>query len=63
MLVEVIDIITAPSFSVLEQRLIEVGLLFRGTFSPTGMREYYSAEDEEKYGVMGIVIRVVNTTT
>lgn len=62
-LVEVIDIITAPSFSALEQRLIEVGLLSRGVFSPTGMREYYSVEDEEKYGVMGIVIRVVNSTT
>ena len=58
-LVEVIDIFTAPSFSDLEQRLKEVGLFSRGVFSPTGMREYYSAEDEEKYGVMGIVIRVV----
>lgn len=58
-LVEVIDIFTAPSFSDLEQRLKEVGLLSRGAFSPTGMREYYSVEDEEKYGVMGIVIRVV----
>lgn len=59
-LVEVVDIFTAPSFVALEQRLIEVGLLSRGAFSPTGMREYYSAEDEEKYGVMGIVIRVVS---
>lgn len=62
-LVEIIDIFTAPSFSALEQRLIEVGLLSRGAFSPTGMREYYSAEDEEKYDVMGILIRVVNSTT
>lgn len=59
-LVEVVDIFTAPSFVALEQRLIEVGLLSRGAFSPTGMREYYSAEDEGKYGVMGIVIRVVS---
>ena len=58
--VEVIDIFTAPSFSALEQRLIDVGLFSRGVFSPIGMREYYSAEDEEKYGVMGIVIRVVS---
>lgn len=46
-LVEVVDIFTAPSFVALEQRLIEVGLLSRGAFSPTVMREYYSAEDEE----------------
>lgn len=59
MFAEVIDIFTAPSFSALEQRLIDVGLFSRGVFSPTGMREYYSVEDEEKYGVMGIVIRVV----
>lgn len=60
-LVEVLDIFTAPSFSALEQKLIEVGLLYRGVFSQTGMREYYSVEDEEKYGVMGIVIRVVKS--
>ena len=59
MFVEIIDIFTAPSFSALEQRLIDVGLFSRGVFSPIGMREYYSVEDEEKYGVMGIVIRVV----
>ena len=58
-LVEIIDIFTAPSFSALEQRLIEVGLISGGAFSPTGMRKYYSVEDEEKYGVMGIAIRVV----
>lgn len=61
-LVEVVDIFTAPSFAALEQKLIEVGLLSRGVFSPTGMRQYYPAEDEEKYGVMGITIRVFNST-
>ena len=60
-LVEIIDIFTAPSFSALEQRLIEVGLISGGAFSPTRMREYYSVDDEEKYGVMGIVIRVVKS--
>lgn len=62
-LVEVIDIIIALNFVALEQKLIEIGILEEGAFSPTGMREYYSVEDEEKYGVMGIVIRVVNSTT
>lgn len=59
-LVEVIDIFTAPSFVALEQRLLEIGLLAKGSFSPVGMRKYYSVEDEEKYGVMGIRIRVVS---
>ena len=59
-LVEVIGIFTAPSFVVLEQRLLEIDLLAQGSFSPTGMRKYYSVEDEEKYGVMGIRIIVVS---
>lgn len=62
-LVEIVDIITAPSFDALKQELIETGLLSEGAFSPTGMREYYSVEDEEKYGVMGIRIRVVTSAT
>lgn len=60
-LVEIIDIITAPSFDALEQKLIEKGMLLKESFSPTGMRKYYSAEGEAKYGVMGIKIRVVNS--
>ena len=40
--------------------LLEIDLLAQGSFSPTGMRKYYSVEDEEKYGVMGIRIRVVS---
>lgn len=60
-LVEIVDIFTAPSFVALEQKLIETGLLAKGSFSPTGMREYYSVEDEEKYGVMGIKLSVVNS--
>lgn len=59
-LVEVVDIFTAPSFVALKQRLQEIDLLVQGSFSPTGMRKYYSIEDEEKYGVMGIRIRVVS---
>lgn len=47
-LVEVVDIFTAPSFVALEQRLLEIGLLATDLFSPTGMRKYYSVEDEEK---------------
>lgn len=45
----------------MEQRLPERGLLAKGLFSPIGMRKYYSVEDEEKYGVMGIRIRVVKS--
>lgn len=62
-LVEIIDIFTAPSFVALEQKLLEIGLLAKGSFSPTGMRKYYSVEDEEKYGVMGIRIRVVSSVS
>lgn len=62
-LVEVIDIFTAPSFIALEQRLLKIGLLAKDSFSPTGMREYYSVEDEEKYGVMGIRISVVSSVS
>lgn len=60
-LVEIVDIFTAPSFLALEQKLVETGLLAKGLFSPIRMREYYSVEDEEKYGVMGIKIRVVSS--
>ena len=45
----------------MEQRLLEIDLLAQGSFSLTGMRKYYSVEDEEKYGVMGIRIRVVKS--
>ena len=62
-LVEIVDIFTAQSFVALEQELIETGLLAKGAFTPTGMRKYYSAEDEEKYGVMGIRIRVVSSVS
>ena len=62
-LVEVIDIFTAPSFVALEQRLLEIALLAKGSFSPGGMRKYYSVVDEEKYGVIGIRIKAVNPVT
>lgn len=61
-LVEIVDIITAPSFVDLVQKLIEMGQLLKKSFSLTGMRKYYLVEDEKKYGVMGIKIRVVNST-
>lgn len=60
-LAEIIDIFTAPSFVALEQKLLEIGLLAQESFSPIEMRKYYSVEDEEKYGVMGIRIRVVKS--
>ena len=60
-LVEILEIFTAPSFVALEQKLIETGVLEKGAFSPIRMREYYSAEDEEKYGVMGIRIKVIES--
>ena len=62
-MVEVLDIFTAPSFVALEQRLLEIDLLAQGSFSLTEMRKYYSVEDEEKYGVMGIRIRVVSSVS
>lgn len=60
-LVEIVDIFTAPSFAALEQKLMEIGVLDKGAFSPIRMREYYSAEDEENYGVMGIWITVIES--
>lgn len=62
-LVEIVDIFTAPSFAALEQKLLEIDLLAQGSFSPTEMRKYYSVEDEEKYGVMGIRIRVISSVS
>ena len=59
-LVEVVDIFAVPSFAALEQRLIEIDLLGQDWFSPTGMQKYYLIENEEKYGVMGVRIRVVS---
>ena len=38
-----------------------MGLLAKGSFSPAGMCKYYSVEDEERYGVMGIRIRVISS--
>mgnify|MGYP004515150051 CR=1 FL=1 len=60
-LAEIVDIFTVPSFVALEQKLLEIGLLAQESFSPAEMRKYYSVEDEEKYGVMGIRIRVVSS--
>ena len=62
-LVEIVDIFTAPSFVALEQKLQEIGLLAKESFSPIGMRKYYSVEDEEKYGVVGIRIRVISSVS
>ena len=59
-LVEVVDIFAVPSFAALEQRLIEIDLLGQDWFSPTVMQKYYLIENEEKYGVMGVRIRVVS---
>lgn len=36
-LIEVEDIFTPQSFAALEQGLLEIGLLAKGLFSPTGM--------------------------
>jgi hypothetical protein len=59
-LVEVVDIFAVPSFAALEQRLLEIDLLGQDQFSPTGMQKYYLIENEEKYGIMGVMIRVVS---
>lgn len=59
-LVRIEDITTAPSFAALKEKLINIGLLSVDAFSPADMRKYYSVEDEAKYGVMGIRIRVVD---
>lgn len=54
------DIITAPSFVVLNEKLINMGFLPVNAFCPADMRKYYAVEDEAKYGVMGIRIKVVD---
>ena len=59
-LVRIEDIITAPTFVLLNEKLINMGLLSDGGFSLTNMRKYYSIENESKYGVMGIRIKVVD---
>lgn len=60
-LVRIEDIITAPTFVSLNEKLIEMGLISEGKFSPADMRKCYSIEDETKYGVMGIRICLVAT--
>lgn len=59
-LAEIIDLFAAPSFDALERKLTESGVLAVGSFSPAEMRAYYSAREEEQYGVLGIQIRVVD---
>ena len=59
-LVRIEDIITAPTFVLLNVKLINMGLLSDGGFSLTNMRKYYSIENESKYGVVGIRIKVVD---
>ena len=59
-LVRIEDIITAQSFEALNEKLINMGLLSVDAFSPEDMRKYYSAENEAKYGVMGIRIKVAD---
>lgn len=59
-LVRIEDIITAPTFVLLNEKLINMGLLSEDGFSPDNMRKYYSIENESKYSVMGIRIKVVD---
>lgn len=60
-LVRIEDIITAPTFVSLNEKLIGMGLLTEGNFSPEEMRKYYSNESEAQYGVMGIRISLIAT--
>ena len=58
--VQIEDIILAPTFTELKEKLILAGILGDEQFFPETMRKYYSQADEKRYGVMGIKIKLVS---
>lgn len=58
--VQIEDIILAPTFTELKEKLILAGILGDEQFSPETMRKYYFQADEKRYGVIGIKIKLVS---
>lgn len=58
--VRIEDIILAPTFTELKEKLILAGMLGDEPFYPKTMRKYYSLADEKRYGVMGIKIKHIS---
>ena len=50
----------ASSFEKLKEVLIKKNLIEETDFEPSAMLKYYSREEEEKYGVVGIGITLVS---
>ena len=57
-LVDVLDLYTEPSFTELFEKLYEDKEIAKQ--KANAMYEYYSAENEKRYGVVGIKIRLVD---
>lgn len=60
---QIVNIHRFASFAELYQKLDHNSLGYADgeAAAPTDMSKYYSAEDEQKYGVVGIEIEVVNS--
>ena len=59
LLVEILQIVAAPSFVDLKEELLREGLLGEEPFSPESMLEYYPHGAERKYGVVGIKMKLL----
>lgn len=62
LLVEVIDLFKYNSFEELYKHFnkIEMGYSINEEANPKDMENYYSKEEQEKYGVLGIKIKKIN---
>lgn len=62
LLVEVIDLFKYNSFEELYKHFnkIEMGYSINAEANPKDMENYYSKEEQEKYGVLGIKIKKTN---
>lgn len=56
----VVEIHKASSFVQLKQLLLKKNLIEETDFEPSAMRKYYSREEEKKYGVVGIEIKLLS---
>ena len=61
MLVEIINLYHYPSFNELYKQFDKVAMGYKkeDIADPKDMEEYYSKEEQEKYGVLGIEIKDV----
>lgn len=56
----VVGIHKASSFVQLKELLIKKNLIEEKDFEPSAMLKYYSTEEEKKYGVVGIEVKLLS---